>query len=166
MEKPKLTKRGTYAKLANQDRAWIRKYAYENGVAAAARHFFKALHLERPLNESTDCGIKRVYLTELTCKQCTEEVDLSSDSLPQKKRGRTVLLGTYLNIAVQEYVHALRRSGEAVNTKVIMVEARGIILSKDRPRLAGFGGHVTLTKDWVKSLMSRMGIVKQKGNDK
>ena len=56
IKKPK--SRGAYAKLTNEDRARIGKYACENGVAAAARYFSKTLHLERPLNESTVRGIK------------------------------------------------------------------------------------------------------------
>ena len=58
-----------------------------------------------------------------------------------------VLLGADLDVAIQEYVRAVRQNGGVVNTKVIMAAARGIILSKDRTRLAEFGGHVTLTKD-------------------
>lgn len=56
-------KRGTYTKLADEDRSRIGRYACENGVA---RHFTTALHLKWSLNKSTVCGIKIVYLAKLT----------------------------------------------------------------------------------------------------
>ena len=71
-----------------------------------------------------------MYLAELTRKRRAEE-DLSIKSLPQKKRGHTVLLGADLDVAIQEYVRALRRNGGVVNTKGIMAAAKDIILSKD-----------------------------------
>lgn len=43
-----------------------------------------------------------------------------------------------------------------------MAAAKGIIISKDRTRLAEFGGHITLTEDWAKSPMNPMGFVKRR----
>lgn len=69
MENLKSIKKGAYTKLMDDDGARIGRYACKNGVDAAARHFSKILHLERPLNASTVRGIKRVYLKELTRKR-------------------------------------------------------------------------------------------------
>ncbi len=45
--------RGPYHKLTAEMRANIGRYACENGVAAAARHFFRCKDLGKPINEST-----------------------------------------------------------------------------------------------------------------
>ena len=72
-----------YMKLTDEDRPRIGRYVCKNGVAPAARNFCTEIHFERLLSENTVCGIKRMYLSELTHKQWAEE-DLSVESLPQK----------------------------------------------------------------------------------
>ena len=90
----------------NKDQARIGRYMYacKNGVASSARYFSKEPHLERPLNESTVHGIERVYLAELTHKQCAEE-DLSIESLSPPKREHMVLLGADFDVAIRGYMY-------------------------------------------------------------
>ena len=159
--KPK--KRGTYKKLSEEMKAKIGKFACENGVAAAVRKFSK--DLEKPLNESTIRGIKQRYLVEVSRKRKAEE-DIVIERLPERKRGRPLLLGTELDAKVQAYLHTLRENGGSVGTAIVRAAARGIVQKVNRGMLAEFGGPITLTKAWVQSLLSRMGFVKRRGTTK
>ena len=153
-------KRGPYLKLSNELKAKIGKHASENENSAAARHFSKVLGKE--LNPSTIRGLKKVYLEEMSRKRKAGE-DMTITSLPAKRRGRPLLLGEELDQKVQQYLRAIRESGGAVSTAIVLGAARGIILKTNRTLLAEYGGHVVLTKDWAKTLMQRMGFVKRRG---
>ncbi len=76
----------TTRKLSPEERAKIGKYACENGVAAASRHFSRATQLGKSLNESTIRGIKKVYVSELTRKRKARE-ELTITELSYAKRG-------------------------------------------------------------------------------
>ena len=84
------------------------------------------------------------------------------DSLPRKSQGRPILLGREIDKAVQEYVEATRNAGGVVNTAIVMAAAVGIMSSRNMTVLKSHGGHVEITKSWAKSLLQRMGYVKQK----
>ena len=47
-----------------------------------------------------------------------------------------------------------------------MAAAEGIVMSKDGNLLACNGGGINLTKDWAKSLLRRMGMVKRRVSSK
>ncbi len=83
-------KRGKYQKLLFEEKAIIAKYANENGVARAVKHF-----KEKNLKSSSVSDWKKLYEKELRGKRkfavCGEEVTVPS--LPTKKRGRPPLLG-------------------------------------------------------------------------
>ena len=46
-----------------------------------------------------------------------------------------------------------------------MAAAKGIVAARNPSFLVKHGGHITITKGWVKSLFSRMGYVKRKGSN-
>ena len=102
--------------------------------------------------------------------QRTEEEEirksLNVTELPEQKRGRPLLLGAELDRQVQAYVTTLRKNGAVVNTAIIMACAEGIVRSKDSNLLCSNGGYISLTKDWGKSLMRRMGLVKRRASTK
>ncbi len=54
---------------------------------------------------------------------------------------------------VQAYLRTQREKGGIVNTAIVMASARGIMLKPDCTSLAEFGGHVSLTKEWARSLL-------------
>ena len=72
--------------------------------------------------------------------------------LPQKKRGRPLLLGEQLDKQVQAYITQLRSAGGVVNTPIVIATGIGIVESYDANLLANNGGHIDLGKDWAKSL--------------
>ena len=130
--------------------------------------------MTKPLNESTVRGLKRKYEDALKEKKKTVSVEdiennpeaLQIHALPAKKRGRPVALGEDLDQQLQAYVCALRSAGAVVNTAIVRAAARGIVSSTNRFQLYEFGGHLTLSKEWGKSVLRRMGFVKRKANTK
>ena len=104
-----------------EQRTQIGKYACENGVVAASRHFSK--QLESSLNESTVRGIKAGYLKELARKRRAEE-DPTIEVLPTAKRGRPLLLGSDIDKMVQKYLRKLREGGGAVSARIAISALR------------------------------------------
>ena len=157
--------RGEYLKLNPETRARIGRYAAENGVVAAARHFSKGKELGRPINESTVRGIKKAYLAEMGRKRKARE-DSDVDRLPNVKRGRPLLVGQQIDEKIQQYLRNLRDCGGVVNTAITIASAKGIVMSIDRTRLSEYGGHLNLSREWARSLMMRMGFVKRRATTK
>jgi len=62
---------------------------------------------------------------------------------------------------VQSYIKDMYCYGIAINTVVVMASAEGIVIHHDSNLLASNGGHITISKDWAKSLLHRMGYVKR-----
>ena len=60
----------------------------------------------------------------------------------------------------------MHEHGAVVNSAVVMGAAEGIVMSKDANLLACNGGGINLTKDWAKSLLRRMGMVKRRVSSK
>ena len=54
-----------------------------------------------------------------------------------------------------------RDKGGVINTAIVMACAEGVITNHDSNLLASNGGYITITKDWAKSLLSRMEFVKR-----
>ena len=160
-QQKKTVARGPYHKLSPALRANIGKYACENGVCAAARHF--SHRLEKSLNESTVRSIKKAYLIEVGQKRRFDE---TVSVLPPQKRGRPLLLGDKLDDQVQRYLKKVRECGGTVNTAITIAGAKGLLLKQDRTRLQEYGGPITLSKAWAKSLLLRMGFVKRRGTTK
>ena len=86
--------------------------------------------------------------------------------MPRKKEGRPLLLPDELDHQVQEYLKELRKRGVAINSSIVIATAQGIIMNKDANLLSCNGGCISLTIDWAKSLMTRMGFVKRKACSK
>ncbi len=101
-------KRSPYTKLTIEKRAEIGTYATENGIVSAEKHYSK--ELQKPLNESTVCGLKKAYLQELSRKRKAEE-DVQVLTLPMKKQGAPLKLGMTVDRQVQAYLRALREKG-------------------------------------------------------
>ena len=69
-----------------------------------------------------------------------------------------MLLGDKLD----KQVHiALRERGAVVNTAIVLVCAKGIVMKKDINLLSSNGGHILLPSNWGKSTLRCMGFVKR-----
>ena len=100
-------------------------------------------------------------------KKLSELKDDRVTSLPTKPRGRPLLIGAELDKAIQDYLKALRSAGVVVNTAIVLAAAEGIISARYQVdgRLQKQGGDLNISKDWAKSLMTRMGFVKRKASN-
>ena len=138
-------KRGPYVKFSQQAKIAVAKYAAEHGVAAALRRFVKRFP---ELKESTIRTWRNVYVSELQRKRKVGD-DSSMKELPEKKRGRPLLLGDKLDGQVKSYIGYLREKGAAVNTAIVVGIAQGIVKSHNGNLLACNGGHLVLGKPWA-----------------
>ena len=57
------------------------------------------------------------------------------------------------------YINHLRSSGAVVNTAIVMAAGSGMVQYQDNNLLSVNGGPISITKAWVKSLLSRMHFV-------
>ena len=155
--------RGKYNVYTSEERAAIGKYAAENGAARASRHFSKVFG---NVNESTARRLKVEYLQKVKETSKEDNCDMPVvKALATKQQGRPLLLGKNLDTAVQEFVNATRKVGLVINTDIVEGAAKGIIAARDILKLAGYGGHIVITKGWAKSLLKRMGYVKRKASN-
>ena len=53
-----------------------------------------------------------------------------------------------------------------MTTDLAIAAAEGIVIKKDSKLMAINGGHISLTRDWTRSLLDRMGFVRRKANTK
>ena len=101
------------------------KYALLNGVSAATKHFSRQF---KGLRESTVHSIRSAYKVELERKRKQLATDDSSDdevcSLPERKRGRKVILGEDLDSKVQKYLCKVRDGGGVVSARIAIAAAR------------------------------------------
>ena len=119
--------RGPYVKFSNEAYLVIARYAAENGLAASLRHFVSCFPY---LKESSIRTWRNLYQTELSRKRKVKD-DSDILELPQKKKGRPLLLGDKLDDQVKSYVQYLRTKGTPVNTAVVLGIASGIVKNHD-----------------------------------
>ena len=155
----KQERRGKYGKYSTKERAEIGKRAAEFGITSMIK-YYETVNPSRQLPSSSVYTWKVQYLNELAKRKRNGEELLIKD-LPQKKRGRPFLLGEQLDNQVEKYLKTLRDKGGVINTAIVMACAEGVITNHDSNLLASNGGYITITKDWAKSLLSRMGFVKR-----
>ena len=164
IEKPAAASRGPYFHVTAAQRYQIGKRAAEFGVTNALQYYAKNFPSLR-LKETSVRRFKNLYQCGLKDKKWD---DSSNDvrELPNKKMGRLLLIGEEADRQLQEYVRYLRDCGSPVNTSVVIATAEGILTSIDANVLASNGGGISLSKDWAKSLLIRMGMVKRRVSSK
>ena len=163
--KRRTKRRGKYNTYSKELRTEIGWKASRIGVKSTAARFTR--RLGKKVNESTVRSMLKAYKQKegrLTRKRKVQNKPLKS--LPPKKRGKPLLLGEKIDMAVQQYIRNLCERGTAVTALVVQAAAEGILLALDSTRLAENGGHVKLTNTWAKSLLSRMNFTKRKGSTK
>lgn len=84
-------------------------------------------------------------------------------TLPTKVRGRPLMLGEKIDDEVKQFIKNLRTSGGVVNTTIVVAAAQGIVGAENRALLKENGGHMDINRDYARSLMRRMNLVKRKG---
>ena len=157
-------KRGKYEHYTGAEKVQIGKRAAEHGVVATIRYFSK-IFPDRSLKESSVRTWKKKYLQEIARRR-REGEHLLVKELPEKKTGRPLMLGEELDKQVRAYLVSLRENGAVINTAIAMACAQGVVKSYDSNLLECNGGHISLTKNWAKYLMERMGFVKRRASTK
>ena len=160
---PKRSKsRGKYSKYKPEQQAQVAKYAVEFGIQAAVRRFSKDFGVD--LKGSTIRSWKAKYLAEVDAKKSNGEADAPVTCLTLKKRGKPLLLGEKLDEDVKHYLRAVREGGGVITTAITVASATAIVRKTDRNLLSENGGPITITTNWAKSLLYRMGFVKRRGS--
>ena len=97
--------------------------------------------------EPTARRLKGEYLKKLQDKrsQCSDGKAAHVSSFPTLHQGRTLLLGNFLDTAVQDYIKALREVGGVVTTAIVMAAAEGTVAARDESLLLQHGGHIDIT---------------------
>ena len=161
-----LSKRGHYVKLTGVQQAQIARYALFHGNQAAIRRYNEEYSTE--IKESSVSTWKSKYVNELDRKRKAGDFEASGevviDTLPLKKRGRPLLLGSELDDQVKCYIKDARAAGTPIDTTVVMASGEAIVRKTDKNLLKDSGGPIDITKTWAKSLLSRLGFVKRKAN--
>lgn len=67
-----------------------------------------------------------------------------------------VILEDNMDAMVRCYMTRMRERGGVINTSIVKAGACGILMSQERSMLADYGGPVTLTTGWAKSLLKRV----------
>ncbi|CAG2246019.1 unnamed protein product [Mytilus edulis] len=147
-------KRGDYINYDEETRAKIARYAVDNGVARASRKFTS--DLGRKVSETTIRSMRDTYV------KLKKKVGTELATLPHSPRGNPLLLGD-LDTKVQDWIRKVRINGGVINARIVMAAAEAIVTKFARHRLERYGGHITITNTFAKSLLRRMGFVKRKG---
>lgn len=84
-------------------------------------------------------------------------------TLPTKVRGRPLMLGEEIDDEVKQFIKNVRTSGGVVNTIIVVAAVQGIVGAENRALLKENGGHMDINRDYARSLMRRMNLVKRKG---
>ncbi len=149
-------KRGTYHKYDPKTRTAIGKYACINGLSATSRLYSRKLG--HHVSVTTIVSIKKGYIEEKKRRRDDEIVEL-----PMRKRGRPLLLGE-IDERLQQYLRKARESGCAINSRIVVSAARGLIMHFNPSLLVENGGHIALGRKWALSILERMRYVKRKGS--
>ena len=98
-------RRGTYTKYTTEQKAQIGKRAVEEGVVSTIRYYAKKYP---NLKESSAHDWRNAYTLELK-KRCGEGDESAVMELPEKKRGRPLLIGEDFDRQVQAYLNFCTR---------------------------------------------------------
>lgn len=113
------------------------------------------------VSESTVKSIKTSYKDELRKQQASTGSSVVK-LLPQKKRGRTLLLGDELDKKLQLYLRRIREDGGPVTAGIAIAAARGLLMAEHKNRLVENGGHIKFNRHWAYGFFKRMGFVPRK----
>ncbi|XP_033099597.1 uncharacterized protein LOC117103185 [Anneissia japonica] len=149
-------KRGPYVIYDPEIRARIGKHASEHGITSACKKF--SFELGKKLNESTVRTFREAYQRQLAACEDGDKVT----NLPVGNRGRPPLLGSELDQRIQDYIRRLQTNGVAINRRIVLGAARGMVEQHDPSVMRENGGSIDLTEKWAQSFMGRMSITPRK----
>ena len=134
----------------------IGKYAQIHSNKRAVQKFSASLGF--PVSEATVRNFKREVQKLLSDGQALESIEL-----PERKRGRPLLLPEEIDQLTKKFIQSLRLCGSPVSSSIVVAAAKGILTHKACSLLKEYGGQIELTKSWAFSFLTRHGYVKRKG---
>ena len=114
------------------------------------------------VSDSTVKSIKSCYKEELRKQRASTGRSAIVNSLPEKKRGRTLLLGDELDKKLQLYLKRIREDEGPVTAGIAIAAARGLLMAEHKNKLVENGGHVKLNRHWAYGFFQRIGFVQRK----
>ena len=153
--------------LTGVQQAQVARYGFSHGNQAAIRRYNDEYSTD--IKDSSLSTWKSKYVEEFGRKQDVGEFEENGDivvhSIPQKKRGRPLLLGNELDDRVKRYIKDVQAAGTPIDTTVVtvvMASGEAIVRRTDKKLLKENGGPIDIAKSWAKSLLLRIGYVKYK----
>ena len=64
---------------------------------------------------------------------------------------------------IKEVLIGVRLSGAVISRKMVISVGNGVLKANDHNTLSEFGGHITLTDDWARSILQSVDWIKRKG---
>ena len=148
-------KRGSYEKITPAKKVKIAKYAAENGIAAAIRHFkTEKEYSQIDLKESTVRGWKKFYCDTLSSKSRMGD-DKPVMELPAQSVGHPLLLGQNVEEKTR-VIHQIREAGGVINNSVVIGIITGSLHDTESSLLLENGGPIHVDKAVARCLLSRM----------
>ena len=125
------------------------------------------------LHTALRCTSRGNWVTRLVNRQLSQSKKLASKkqrlgttdpfvNLLPKKRGRSLLLGEFVDTKLQLFLQTISRNDAPVAASIAIAAARGLLLAKDKKLLSENGGHIKLDKQWAYLLFRRMGFALRK----
>ena len=96
---------------------------------------------------------KNAYCKEVLIQSSRKRGPVEIEELPQKHRGRPLLLGEGMEAEVKSFIKVAREKGTIVNSHTVMATARGVVISHDANLLLENGGYIEITKSWAQRLL-------------
>ena len=164
---------GRYQHYSDKEGAEIAKRAIDHGITDTIHHYASSYPTRKEILVSSVATWKARYLKELKIRvresqkenqgenQGENKQEVVITEMPNKKRGRPLLLGKELDNYVITYLKHLRFGGAVVNTAIVMAAGSGMVQYRDSNLLSANGGPISFTKTWVKSLLSSIHFVKK-----
>ena len=139
-----------YIKWTDKERFNVGKYASQNGIAAAVRHYRSKY---KHLNESTVRGFKKCVEKELEI--ATKNKSNPREKLPIQVQGIPLILGDEIDQKVQLYIKQVSKRGEVISRSIAISVAK-VQLERDVSFCK-----IKIAETWAKSLLKRMGYVRR-----
>ena len=98
-------------------------------------------------------GWKNAYFKEVLIQSSRKRGPVEIEELPQKRRGRPLLLGEEMEAKVKSFIQVIREKGTIVNSHTVIATARGVVISHDANLLLENGGYIEITKSWAQRLL-------------
>ena len=130
----------------------VGKYAHTYGTQAAIKRF-KSKYPHYTFLRTTINNWKRKF---------NKKEGVPSESPTFRKAGRPNIVRDELVQKINKVIVGVRLSGAVISRRMVISIGNGVLKANDPNTLSEFGGTITLTEDWARSILRSMDWVKRK----